>query len=219
MIKTNAKIDELIQKSTLRINNSINDPDISASLSQFGYTPEKLGTGKLILNDAITANQTYYKEYGDVAKAQESKTNELELSQQEYLQHLSICRVVFKNDLDAYFTLKLNGKRERSFSSAINQMINFYQILLDNEVWLGKASNFGCTAERLESSLNKVNQTANYQQQIMLEKGEAQQATVDRDIMVDRLNDWMHDFKQIAKVALFDKPQLLEKLQIIVKKK
>ena len=45
------------------------------------------------------------------------------------------------------------------------------------------------------------------------EKYEAQQATKDRDAALDRLDDWLGDFREVAAIALADQPQQLEALQ------
>jgi len=41
------------------------------------------------------------------------------------------------------------------------------------------------------------------------------EVTIDRDSALDNMNDWMSDFKAIARIALEEKPKLLENLSIV----
>lgn len=48
------------------------------------------------------------------------------------------------------------------------------------------------------------------------ETGEAQQATVTRDAAVKKLDQWVGELRAILKVALDDRPQVLESVGITV---
>lgn len=56
-------------------------------------------------------------------------------------------------------------------------------------------------------------ETANAAQQ--KEKGEAQQATLERAAAFDELDEWMGDYIAVARIALEAKPQFLEKLGVL----
>jgi hypothetical protein len=43
---------------------------------------------------------------------------------------------------------------------------------------------------------------------------EAQRATQARDAAIEALDDWLADFRAVARLALEDDPQLLEALQL-----
>ena len=74
---------------------------------------------------------------------------------------------------------------------------------------------FGMTQAKLEAGkkLLAETETANAAQE--KEKGKAQQATLERDNAVEQLEEWLSDFISIARIALEEKPQLLEKLGVV----
>ncbi|KGN82840.1 hypothetical protein HW49_00680, partial [Porphyromonadaceae bacterium COT-184 OH4590] len=49
------------------------------------------------------------------------------------------------------------------------------------------------------------------------EKGESQQATKDKDEALAKLEKWVREFYAITKIALEDKPQLLESVGKLVR--
>jgi len=70
------------------------------------------------------------------------------------------------------------------------------------------------TPEALQAAQSQVGQTFalnNVQEQ---EKGEAQEATQQRNAAIEALDEWLSDFKVVARIALEDTPQLLEALNL-----
>ena len=46
------------------------------------------------------------------------------------------------------------------------------------------------------------------------EKGETQSATQDRNATIEALDEWLDEFKEVARIALDETPQLLEALNL-----
>ncbi len=74
---------------------------------------------------------------------------------------------------------------------------------------------FNITEEKLLAGKQLIEETVSLNAAQEKEKGEAQQATVERDEALDALEFWLSDFFAIARIALEEKPQLLEKLGIV----
>jgi hypothetical protein len=75
-------------------------------------------------------------------------------------------------------------------------------------------SRFGYTVERLQDEFAAVKEVEILHSRKLTEKGESQQSPVERVKVLDELYDCYSDFRAIARVALYDTPQLLETLNI-----
>ena len=209
--------EEYLYQAGLRINNSLSDTKVKEAVVVYGYTEEKLNEGATLLKSAEDMYEQQKKEYGDVDAAQ----NELAVTKKDahsvYMVNLKIAKIAFKNDLQAQSTLDLNTRRASTFSGWLKQTLGFYHALLSNEGWKNVMGTFGITVEKLEEGLALVEEVNAKAEQVKKEKGDAENATQLRDEKFEELHDWISDYEEIAKIALADKPQLLEKLGIVVK--
>lgn len=130
------------------------------------------------------------------------------------MRFIKISRVALKNELAISQKLGLSGERKSSFSGWLAQAKQFYLNALADSTVLAKLSSFGITQAKLEVGKTLVEETESKNAIQEKEKGEAQQATLERDNGADQLFEWVADFIVIARIALEDKPQLLEKLGI-----
>ena len=131
--------------------------------------------------------------------------------------NVRIARIAFKNDVQATATLELNKRRATTVSGWLKQARAFYHALLSNETWKTAMAAFGITEEKLSSGLQLVEDVATTTEQVNKEKGDAQNATEQRDAKFEELHEWISDYEVIVRIALAGSPQLLEKLGIVVK--
>lgn len=210
--------EEVLLQAGLRINNSLGDDEIKNAVAGFGYAEEKLNEGKSLLDDSRALYETQLKEYGDVDAAQDKLKNTRKEVYGSYMVTLTIARIAFKNNVQATSTLELNGKRATTLSGWLSQARNFYHSLLGNDEWKTVMAGYGQNANKLEELLENVNGVAKAAEHVKKEMGDAQNATQERDMKFEELTAWLRDYDQIANIALADKPQLLEKIGIVVKR-
>jgi hypothetical protein len=149
-------IDELISKSSVAINNGKNQPALAALLLEYGYTPERLATGENLLNTASSLTIVQQKENGEQKAATDALNQSIEEADVVYIPHLKVARVVFRNDINYWTQLMLNGKRKKTQSGWLGQTKVFYNNLLADDAALERMAVFGQTREKLEAGLQLV---------------------------------------------------------------
>lgn len=126
------KIDELITKAGIAANNSLQHPEMQPMLAEFGYTTERIGEGKTLLDAAAAQNAKHKKEYGEQFQA----TDELEIKTQKayspYVTFVKIARIALANEPASWTALGLTGNRKKSEAGLLAQFSLFYSNLRDN---------------------------------------------------------------------------------------
>ncbi|MEZ5106029.1 MAG: hypothetical protein R2757_16135 [Draconibacterium sp.] len=210
--------DEILFQAGVRINNSLSDPKVLNAVSPFGYTEVKFNEGETLLSEATTLVETQKREYGELDAAQTAFEDERKAAHGNYMDMLAICKIAFKNDVKAISTLDLTGRRASTFSGWLNQTRSFYRALLANDAWKTALTTYGQTEEVLNAHLAAIDTVTAASETKKKEMGDAQNATQERDMKLEELVEWVSDYEVIARIALADKPQLLEKLGIVVKR-
>lgn len=215
MANSTQSIDGNLAAAQIAIENALSDTEVQALLSVYGYDAAKIGEGKTLFETARQLQQQQKAEYGDQYAATDALKVKLDEAKTEYMRFLKVARIVLKNDYAAFKTLELGGVRKQSITGWVAQARTFYINTLGDADIMAKLNNFGITQEKLEAGKILVDETESANLLQKKETGEAQQATITRDEVMDSLDEWMSDFIAIARVALEEKPQFLEKLGVV----
>lgn len=204
-------IDAFIQVSTVALTNA-QLPDILPLLIARGYPEATIKDKADEIADLQTLNANQQKEYGEQFAAIAAYNAAVEQLHGDYIDHLQLARLVFKNNVAAQTALGLTGKRKVSESGYQAQAVQFYQGVLANAAYKAALATKGVTQAELDSQLAGFETLPNLSAAKAKETGEAQMATKTRDAAYDALAEWMSEFKQTAIIALRKTPQLREKL-------
>lgn len=219
MNTSDMSIDTILYESGMRINNSLSDAKILDAVSPMGYPETKLNEGAALLDKASTLDEDQKRAYGELDAAQAGFETERNMANIAYMNMVRIGRIVFKNDVKAITTLELNGRRARSIGGWLKQALGFYRAILANSEWKDALAVYGQSEEIINAQLAAIESVATASETVKKDKGDAQNATVERDEKLVELLEWVNDYEVIARIALADNPQLLEKLGIVVKSK
>jgi hypothetical protein len=194
-----------------------NSSEIQKKMSECGYTPERMAKGMALVDKTKRLTSIQVEIYGDKFTATDILLKQESVVYSSYMITLKVVRVAFKGEFDMLARFKATGERRKSLSGWLMDARIFYENLLDTPAAIERLRQFGYTPERLQEELNAVNEIENLNSRRLTEKGLAQNSTVERDKAFDELCNWYSDFRAIARVALYDTPQLLEALGIVKK--
>lgn len=211
------RIDDQLNAARVALDNAETDADLQAGLAAYGYDAAALADGRARLDAAQAAQDDVSREYGEQYEATDALAQTREAAEAVYGPHLALARVAFRADRDARTALALGGRRRATTAGWIEQAEQFYANAIgdaDVEAGLGR---FNVTPADLEAGRDAVAAVAAANAEQEREKGEAQKATETRDEALDALQDWMVDFRDVARVAFRDDPQQLEKLGLLAR--
>lgn len=191
------------------------DSEILPLLEKRGYPKALILDKQKQFDDLDKLDQDQKKEYGEQYDATEAYNKKVELLDEEYADHLTFGRRLFKNDAAAKSALGLKGIRSASESGYAKQGKLFYDGALDNADYIAAFAKKGVTDTELKAQQSGFNDLVVLSANKDDESAEAQKATKDRDALYDELNEWMAEFKETAIIALKKFPQLREKLGYI----
>ncbi|WKN30964.1 hypothetical protein PZB74_18580 [Porifericola rhodea] len=191
---------------------SMKNKTILKKLKSVGYDLPKLKEGK-VLNEEATIMQMMYKEkYGNQYNNSQNFYTQKKDTEKNYKKHLQLARVAYYEDKEMINRLHL-GRQSYAVDQWLERAKTFYTVILDDTT---KMNAFGISVSELDQMLAEVEALIASRQDQISSKGEAQNATQQRNDAFDALDAWMRDFRKAARFAMRDEPQLLESLGIKV---
>ena len=210
--KKRKKIGQRTHEAQVAIDNALAIQGILNCVSAFGYNQKELTEGKALHDKVVALVNKQKAEYGDQFEATKELNDSWALSSDDYVDSVKVARVAFKKAPKAVATLGLAGERKETLGGFIQEATQFYDNLPTTPKLLGGMKKFGYTKAKVMAEKKLLNAVIRLNNKQEKEKGEAREATQKRDKMIDKLDAWMADFKEIAKIALADNPKWLDKL-------
>jgi len=202
-------IAQRLNAAQLAIVNSLSHPEIQELVAQFGYPAAKLEAGRALYESALGAVNASTAASGGQQASTQALAHAEKSARDAYQSLAKVARAVFGKDKAQLTALGLNGSAPKDTAGFIAAAYT----LFDNA---GSAplAEYGYNPDRLQNERAKVAAYDEANQGQESAKGAAQQATREQDSALQALDEWTAQYLKIAKVALRDKKQLLEKIGV-----
>ena len=208
---------QLIEQFRVSLINVENQPEIATTMAEYGYDLPVITTGRELLEATSIALNFNQQEDNESIQARANFDAKVSLMTEKYASHRKKAKVAFRKDEVTLKQLGLTGAYSRAYTKWIATMKTFYNGVLSNPAHLAELLIFKITEDEITSSITEINAVETTRTLYLREVGESQEATKAKDKALALLEEWMSDFYAVAKIAMEDKPQLLESLGLFVR--
>lgn len=197
---------------------NINKNDVlKTELAEYGYDETEIAKGKALYDDAsqkLDLNKTETAEEKLAYDAFAKKFGELKKT---YATDRKKVKIIYKDDDRTLSALAVKGVASIRTVALLDDMDTLYKQLQTNETLRNPLKRLKITDEHIAAQLTLLEEVKKKYSDYLKEKGESQQATKDKDEALAKLEKWVREFYAITKIALEDKPQLLESVGKLVR--
>mgnify|MGYP006886070977 CR=1 FL=1 len=215
MAKPKNAISERLTFANVAISNALSDSQIGILLGEYGYQTQKLSEGKALLEVADAMVKKQVAVHGSQKDSTARALAAEKTARVAYQNLAQVARAAFSRDKAKLAVLGLDNPMPKP----LPLFITMATALFDNASHTAEIADilksYGYNTDKLSKERGKIVElsAANQAQEAAI--GSAQQATFEQNKAMEALDYWMGGFVKVAKVALREQPQLLEKLGIL----
>ena len=199
------------------LENAIANTIIAEALAELGYEQQIIDEGKEKLAHARSAFELNNIEDDESAQAYQEFDTLKEEIKEAYSLHRKKGKVVFRKDDLVLNQLELSGAAPKAYIKWLETVKKFYTTVKNTQAIQDKLQRLKITINDVDNLLGKISQLEAARSKYLIEKGESQEATQTKDTAIAQIDDWMSELYAVARIALEDKPQLLEALGKVVR--
>jgi len=210
-------IAEQLNLAQVAITNAPKDPEILKRLGNYGYTPARLKEGQVKL---ATAREAFALHLSLTGAQHDSTAKVNKVTKEAYAAYQALsktARAIWLKDKAMLDTLGIKGAMPKTTAGFLSAAYTLFDNAQGNADSAKSLAEYGYTKTKLAAERAKIAAFDNTNQLQEAAKGTAQDAAKSQQAALNDLNEWMARYIKIAKVALSDRKQLLEKMGILAR--
>ncbi|MDB4335191.1 hypothetical protein OAA06_02395 [bacterium] len=208
---------KFLERARLALTSAATHEIIKAALIEYGCTEETLTSGDGILANAVSTKEQTKIETSEIKNAGNQYKDTYSKVQALFKRHRDLGQIFFKKKPNILITIGGTGPFPTVYNEFFSAVKHFYTSIKNSAEIQAEFDRIKITSVEVDKVLGLLDQLLAERQQYDTEMGEAQDATALKNVALLELKNFMDEFDTIAKVALYDRPQLLEVLGIFVR--
>ena len=210
--KRNFSESVVLEQYRVALENATAQPEVSAELEEFGYDATKLSEGSQLLQATRIAFDSNQRENSETTQASLVLGAAREILENSYSSLRKRAKVVFMNDTEVLKRLELDHAISDAYTPWLESVTKFCNNLKSDATLLPRLARLKVTPAQVDEALAQIDVVNKARAEYLRESGESQAATQVKDEAFVKIDKWMSEFYAVARIALEDKPQLLEVL-------
>lgn len=217
-LKSKNSEEGMLDQWTTSLINAEAQPEIAAEMDKSGYDKPMIDEGNALLEQTKSVFKKHKKEDDeetDAFAAYKKSENQLNTT---FKKQRRFAKLAFRKDPVMYDKLGISGRFPSTYINRNKKAKLFYEVLTTSTEAMAGVAKYKITPLAVSEGKAKIRDLQYARAKYLKEKGESEAATQEKDIALATMEDWMNEFYAVAKIAMEDKPQLLEALGITVKR-
>ncbi len=198
------------------LENAETQTEIAAILAEFGYDNTLIAEGKTILTETEEIFRFNKREDVETSQAYRTYDEKKESLDEIFGAHRKKAKVIFRKELGTLSDLEITGALPKAYTKWMEKAKLFYTTLNENPTLAARLIRLKITAEDITAAIALIEEVEKAKNHYLIEKGESQDATKQKNQAFEKADDWMSEFFAVAKIGLEDRPQLMESLGKVV---
>lgn len=208
---------KFLERTRTALTNAQTHPQIKAALAEYGIDESMFAEGWNLYDIAQGTWELNQKEESETRVASHTYRTAYSKLEMTFKRHRDLSLILCKKDPDTLIQLGVKGRFPTKYNEFFDKLKMFYTSINTNPDVQEKLALIKLTPELATECLAELDTLLAHRSEFDKEMGESQATTVTKNADLHELSEWMDDFDTLAKIALYDTPQRLEVLGVLVR--
>jgi len=192
---------KLLEKCRITIENLQQQPEIAATMAQFGYDTAEINIGKALF-DSARAAYDHHEQHKNLLKRKYQQFLDVKSQLQSlYRLHRKKAKLIFRNDPVIQTQLMLTGNLPRNFIPWLETVRTFYKVLSENPELANTLLRLKVTSEEIQEGHTLIATLEESRSAYYQATAETQLSTHSKEQALNALQQWISTLHTTEKIA------------------